>query len=62
MNPHHDASLHLNLVDREETFDYLVDRLSVVAARLSNEEFRRLISAMAQARTQAKHGQQLPPG
>ena len=41
-----------NLADREATFAALVDRLSVLAARLSTEEFRRLIRAMAQARQQ----------
>jgi hypothetical protein len=34
----------------DATFADLVDRLSVLAARLSTEEFRRLICAMAQAR------------
>jgi hypothetical protein len=43
-------------VDREETLADLVDRLTILAARLSTEEFRRLICAMAKARAEAKGG------
>jgi len=60
MDPTPGDRLELTLLDREQTFAGLADRLRAIAARVSDEEFVRRIYAMADARAEAKRGRRPP--